>query len=100
MSSPRIEHWKAVKWVLRYLNGTFGYGMVYGSSDGKNRGLWGFVYSDFAGDIDRRRSLTSYMYMLNGCLIKWKVSHQYVVALSTTKADYTTATKVVRRHCG
>ena len=30
MASPGREHWKAVKWVMRYLNGTLKKGLVYG----------------------------------------------------------------------
>lgn len=69
MVSLRKEHWKPVKWVLRYLSSTLEYGQVYGRSDGKDKRLRGFVGSEFAGDLNRRRSLTGYMYMLNGCMI-------------------------------
>ena len=91
------EHWKAVKWVLRYLKGTQGYGLVYGKSVGKDAGLRGYVDSDFAGDVDKRRSLTGYLFFLDGCLVNWKASLQHVVTLSTTKAEYTTATKAVKK---
>ena len=30
MSNPRKEHWKALKWILRYLKGTQQYGLVSG----------------------------------------------------------------------
>ncbi|KAH9716149.1 Integrase catalytic domain-containing protein [Citrus sinensis] len=58
MVSPGKEHWRAVKWVLRYLSGTLNQGLVYGKSGIKSEGISGFVDSDFAGDLDRRRSLT------------------------------------------
>ncbi|KAH9670351.1 hypothetical protein KPL70_016951 [Citrus sinensis] len=47
-------------------------------------------------DLDRIRSLTGYVFMLNGCLINWKVTLHYVVALSTTEAEYTAATEAVK----
>lgn len=96
MATLRKEHWKAVKWVLRYLKGTQEYGLVYGKSARKVTGLCGYVDSDFAGDLDRRRSLIGYLFFLDGCLVNWKASLQHVVALSTTEAEYTVATEVVK----
>lgn len=96
MATPGKEHWKAVKWVLRYLKGTQQYGLVYEKSAGKVAGLCGYVDSDYAGDLDRRRSLTGYMFFLDGCLVNWKASLQHVVALSTTEAEYTAATEAVK----
>ncbi|KAH9724032.1 hypothetical protein KPL70_007344 [Citrus sinensis] len=62
----------------------------------KSEEIRGFVDSDFAGDLDIRRSLTGYLYMLDGCLINWKASLQHVVALSTTEAEYTAAAEAVK----
>ncbi|KAH9751398.1 hypothetical protein KPL71_014282 [Citrus sinensis] len=96
MATPRKEHWKAVKWIMRYLSGTLSCGLVYGKNKGSCEGLLGFVDSDYAGDLDKRRSLTCYMFLFNGCLINWKATLQHVVALSTTEAEYTAATEVVK----
>ncbi|KAH9726310.1 hypothetical protein KPL70_008223 [Citrus sinensis] len=96
MASPGKEHWKGVKWILRYLKGTLNVGMVYGKNSGTEEGLWGCVDSDYAGDLDRRRSLTGYLFMLNGCLINWKANLQHVVALSTTEVEFTTATEAAK----
>ncbi|KAH9647613.1 hypothetical protein KPL70_025255 [Citrus sinensis] len=96
MAQPGREHWRAVRWIMRYLNGSLSHGLVYGRSKGRNDGLLGFVDSDYAGDLDRRRSLTGFMFMYEGCLINWKASLQHVVALSTTEAEYTTATEAVK----
>lgn len=52
--------------------------------------------SDYAGDLDRRRSLIGYMFTFNGCLISWKATLQHVVALSTTEAEYIVATEAVK----
>ncbi|KAH9717481.1 hypothetical protein KPL71_021830 [Citrus sinensis] len=96
MAQPGREHWRAVKWIMRYLHGSLSHGLVYGKSKGRSDGLLGFVDSDYAGDLDRRRSLTGFMFMYEGCLINWKASLQHVVALSTTEAEYTTATEAVK----
>ena len=92
MATPGKKHWQTVKWILRYLNSTEKYGLLYERSEGRSSGLWGYVDSDFAGEYDRRRSLTWYLFMLNGCIISWKASFQHVVALSTTEAEYTATT--------
>ncbi|KAH9778820.1 Integrase catalytic domain-containing protein [Citrus sinensis] len=96
MATPGNEHWKAVKWIMRYLSGTLSCGLVYGKNKGSCEGLLGFVDSDYAGDLDRRRSLTGYMFLFNGCLVNWKATLQHVVALSTTEAEYTAATEAVK----
>ncbi|KAH9703748.1 Integrase catalytic domain-containing protein [Citrus sinensis] len=96
MATPGKDHWKAVKWVLGYLKGTQEYGLVYGKLARKVVGLCGYVNSDYAGDLDRRRSLTGYMFFLDGCLVNWKASLQHIVALSTTEAEYTAATEAVK----
>ncbi|KAH9648891.1 hypothetical protein KPL70_025781 [Citrus sinensis] len=63
---------------------------------GTEEGLWGYVDSDYAGDLNRRRSLTGYLFMLNGCLINWKANLQHIVALSTTEAEFTAATEAAK----
>ncbi|KAF3617513.1 hypothetical protein FXO38_33951 [Capsicum annuum] len=56
---------------------------------GRNRdGVIGYVDSDFAGDHDKRRSLTSYVFTIGDCAISWKATLQTTVALSTTRAKY------------
>ena len=96
MASPGREQWKAVKWVMRYLNGTLKKGLVYGRNRENGDSLWGYVDSNFVGDLDRRRSLTGYVFMLKGCVVNWKSALLHVVALSTTEVEYTTATEVVK----
>ena len=51
MSDPRIEHWNAVKWILRYLRGTSKMCLHFGSS---TTNLQGYVDSYLVGDIDTR----------------------------------------------
>ncbi|KAE8716632.1 hypothetical protein F3Y22_tig00110114pilonHSYRG00479 [Hibiscus syriacus] len=43
---------------------------------------------DYAGDLDNRRSTIGYVFTLGGGPICWKYTIQYVVALSTTEAEY------------
>ncbi|KAH9648835.1 hypothetical protein KPL70_025759 [Citrus sinensis] len=96
MTNPGNEHWRAVMWILRYLNGTISYGLIYGTDGRKEVNVEGFVDSNYAGDLDKRRSLTRYLFRLSGCTISWKASLQNVVALSTTEAEYTTAADAIK----
>ena len=96
MANPGKEHWRALKWILRYLSGTVDYGLIYGTKRGTEVNVEGYVDADFAGDLDKRRSLTGYLFTLGCCTINWKASLQSVVALSTTEAEYTAAAEVFK----
>src|SRR3954465_3633416 len=56
----------------------------------------GFVDSDYAGGLDKRRSLTGYLFTLSGSVISWKATLQNTVALSTTEAEYMALTEAVK----
>ncbi|KAG8472449.1 hypothetical protein CXB51_034191 [Gossypium anomalum] len=64
MTNPGKEHWKAVQWILRYLRGTTDVCLQFGRTED---GVIGYVDADFAGDLDRRRSLTGYVFTIGGC---------------------------------
>ena len=61
-----------IEWILQYLQGTLYIGLVYdrGSDIGSN--VNGYVDLDYAGDLDKRISLTNYISTLLGCAIRWK----------------------------
>ena len=81
MENPRKEHWNAVKWVLRYLRGTSDYCITFNSN---RDSVCGFVDSDFAGDLDKRRSTSGYVFTLVGRAIHWMSKLHETIALSTT----------------
>lgn len=58
--------------------------------------LYGYVDSDYAGDLDGRRSLTGYIFLLGENVISWKASLQTVVALSTTEAEFIALSEAVK----
>ena len=94
MSKPGKVHWEAVKWIMRYLRGSTDVCLVFEGQ--KNRGVVGYVDSDYAGDLDKRRSLTGYIFTVFGCTISWKATLQSTVALSTTEAEYMALTEAVK----
>ncbi|KAG8486072.1 hypothetical protein CXB51_019444 [Gossypium anomalum] len=59
-------------------------------------GVIGYVGADFAEDLNRRRSLTSYVFTIRGCAISWKATLQTTVTLSTSEAEYMTITKACK----
>jgi hypothetical protein len=97
MSDPGKQHWEAVKWILRYLRGTAKVGLLFqGLEEGEPKVLQGYVDADYAGDLDQRRSITGYVFMVAGCIISWKAELQDTVALSTTEAEYMAAVEAAK----
>ncbi|XP_037034243.1 secreted RxLR effector protein 161-like [Bradysia coprophila] len=82
----RAIHWKAVKRILRYLQGTIGCKLRY--SKNGNQDLVGYTDSDWASDIDKRRSCSGNFFKLSGGAVSWYSKRQQTVALSTTEAEY------------
>ena len=85
MSNPGKEHWRAVQWIFRYLRGTADSYLKFGKTD---NGVVRYIDSDYATDLDRRRSLTGYIFTVGSCAVSWRATLQPVVALSTTEAEY------------
>lgn len=87
MSNPGKAHWDALKWILRYLKGTKGLGILFERKQ-EEACVAGFVDSDYAGDLDKRRSTTGYVFTCGGGPVSWRSMLQAVTALSTTEAEY------------
>ncbi|KAG8496281.1 hypothetical protein CXB51_009219 [Gossypium anomalum] len=85
MPNPGKEHWKAVQWILRYLQDTTDVCLQFGRTRDE---VIGYVDADFARDLDRRRSLIGYVFTIGGCTISWKATLQNTITLSTTEAEY------------
>jgi hypothetical protein len=59
MQQPRDNHWNETKRVLRYIQGTKDFGLLYKKT--KNFVLGGFSNVDFARSIDDRASTSGYL---------------------------------------
>ncbi|KAG8481466.1 hypothetical protein CXB51_026218 [Gossypium anomalum] len=59
-------------------------------------GVIGYIDANFAGDLDRRRSLTGYVFTIGGCAISWKAALQTTATLSTTEAEYIVITEACK----
>lgn len=65
-------HQSVVKWIMRYLKGSSNCGLLYDKTKCDTNKVVVFVDSDFAGDFDRRKLTSGYMFMLNMCMISWR----------------------------
>lgn len=75
-----------MKRILRYLKGTPELGLLYSSNCEED--LVGYSDSDWAGDLDDRKSVSGHMFKLCGAPISWRSKKQTTVALSTAEAEY------------
>ena len=80
-----VAHWIAVKRIMRYLRGTTDFRILYRYGGNPLRG---FSDSDWASDIDQRRSCTGYIFMMSDGAVSWSSSRQHTVALSSTEAEF------------
>ncbi|CAI0452658.1 unnamed protein product [Linum tenue] len=89
MAAPTRLHMLAAKRVLRYLKGTLTHGIWYKKKGGGS--LVGYTDSDYAGDLDDRKSTSGYVFFLSGGAVSWSSKKQPVVTLSTTEAEFVAA---------
>ena len=67
-------HWQALKWVLRYWNGSLEGGLKYTRSQPRRDALEGYVDADYAGNVDTRKSLSGFVFTLFGTTVTWKAN--------------------------
>ncbi|CAL1413096.1 unnamed protein product [Linum trigynum] len=79
-SNPGVDHWKAAKKVLRYLQGTKDHMLTFRRSD--HLEVIGYSDSDYAGCVDTKKSTFGYLFLLAGGAISWKSAKQSVIATS------------------
>ncbi|XP_050916450.1 secreted RxLR effector protein 161-like [Lathyrus oleraceus] len=89
MEEPVYTHWKALKRIQRYIQGTVSLGMFYSNS--KKYKLVGYSDSDWCGDIDDRKSTSGYVFFMGNTAFTWLSKKQPIVTLSTCEAEYVAA---------
>ena len=97
-TNPGHLHWLALKRVLRYLRGTMDHKLTYGGSNICQHPLKLVSYcdSDWGSDIDDRRSISGYVFLLSGGAVSWKTKKQPTVAQSSVEAEYMAANQASR----
>ncbi|CAL2238905.1 unnamed protein product [Prunus armeniaca] len=91
MHNPTKKHMGTAKRVLRYIQGTIDFGIVF--EKGKETTLIGYCDSDWAGSEDDMRSTSVYAFTLGSGVFSWASIKQNTVALSTAEAEYVSATE-------
>ena len=86
MHIPTDLHWKALKWLLRYIQGTKTSSLFY--SHNSTPTLHCYTNSDWGGDINDRRSTSGYDIYLGTSLISWLAKKQPTIARSSTESEY------------
>ena len=90
MSNPKKPHLDAVKRILRYVKGTINFGIIY--KETKNCRVMEYCDADYAGDCGTQRSTIIYFFSLGSGPISWCSKRQPTMALSSTEAEYRSAT--------
>lgn len=94
-NKPEIEHWIALKRVMRYLKGTENYRLRYKKQPDESM-THGYCDADWASSEDDRRSCTGYTFQFQGGSISWNSRRQPTIALSTTEAEYMSLSSCVQ----
>ncbi|KAL9999278.1 putative RNA-directed DNA polymerase [Helianthus debilis subsp. tardiflorus] len=90
MQAPSKHHLGAARKVLRYVAGTYNFWLWYERNEEFK--LVGFTDSDWAGSLDDRKSVSANVFMLGKGAVSWCSKKQSTVALSSTEAEYISAT--------
>ena len=86
-------HWMVVKTILKYLRNTKDQWLIYGEPNLK---LVGYTDSNFQSDRDDSKSVSRFIFTLNGGAIRWKSSKQVRIANLVCKAEYIAALDAVK----
>ena len=92
-SNPGLDHWIAVKHILKYLRRTRNYMLVYSSQDLIPTS---YTDSDFQSDKDTRKSTSRSVFTLGGGAIVWRSIKQSSTADSTMEVEYIAACEAAK----
>jgi len=72
MHDPDRGYWEAVKWVVWFIKGIIDVGLVFEKDSSGKQKCVGYVDSDYAGELDKRRSITGYVFTLFQTPVSWR----------------------------
>jgi hypothetical protein len=90
-ASPGSEHQHALDRAFGYLRATSDKRLVFQRGTPGSLTLHGFVDADWASDVNDRKSMSGFVFMLGGAAVSWSSKKQTSVALSSTEAEYIAA---------
>lgn len=85
-ANPGVAHWKAVKHLFRYLQGTKDFKLTYAPDSDAPALFTTYCDADHAGNPDNGRSTSGFVVKMGTGAISWASRLQTLVALSTTEA--------------
>ncbi|KAJ9553963.1 hypothetical protein OSB04_018008 [Centaurea solstitialis] len=94
--NPGMDHWRAAKKVLRYLQGTKDLCLTYRKSEQLE--LVGYSDSDYAKCVDTMKSTSGYIFLLAGAAVSWKSVKQSIITNSTMEAEFVACHEAMN-HC-
>ena len=94
--NPAQKHWDAYIRIARYLIKTKDFRIVYGSHDTHGLVLYGFSDSDWAADLDDRKSTGAYVFFLDGAACSWKVKLSSTALLSSQESEYVAGSEATK----
>lgn len=77
MENPTEVHLLIAKRIFRYLKGIADFGILY--KNGGQSSLIGFSNSDYAGDLDDRKSTSGFVFMMDSGAVTWSSKKQQIV---------------------
>jgi histone deacetylase 1/2 len=86
LHAPTTSHLSAVKRILRFVRGSWNYGMTLRKSN--SRLVSAFSDADWARCVDDRRSTSGFAVFFGKNLISWCAKKQPTVSCSSTEAEY------------
>lgn len=88
MDNPEDAHWKAAKYILRYLKGMMDYGLHHSHENVVTLHAYANADVDWDRDLDTRRSTSGIIHKIGDSPVHWSSKLQPTVSLSTTKVEY------------
>ena len=83
--NPGKPHWIWVRQIVRYLHQTADYALTIDGN--KWTEVVAYCDADWGGNVDDRRSVSGFVFMLCGCAIAWGSSLQKLVARSSFESE-------------
>ena len=84
--APLVVHWKAVKYVVRYLIGTTDHGIFFPYDQEATVKAWSDA--DWERDHHKRRSRSGYIFTVAACPVVWASRLQALKVQLTTEDEF------------
>jgi len=97
-SNPSIQHYTALKRILRYLCGTRDYCITYRSLPEKTDFFYRYADATYA-NMEQNWSVTSYVFIAGDGTITWSSKRQISTMLSSVQAEYIALSEASHEVC-